>query len=229
MIMRINNFENDIALSEEYIRVLEIEDKALFANIIESIYSLCNGEESNEYILILKEDENIDFIKDVYLVLDILNIDFNDKNIVSKLYKNIKTSIDQDLEIKEKLEAQFRDTFNYLDTILVDLPFEFNYKTELKIEDLIKFYGIKLYSTEKTFIEKVLYLIDLISLLNLCEVLVFCNMKSFFTENQMEEIYKHILHNKLKIILIEGNIVDELLKYERKIRIDSYFEDYEVN
>lgn len=229
MIMRINNFENDIVISDEYVRVLEIEDKALFANIIQSVYSLCNKEESQEYILLLEEDRKLDFSKEAYLVIDILNIDFNDRKILNKLYEGISLTIDQDLEMKEKLERQFTDMFNYLDTTLIELPFEFTYKNELKIEDLLKFYGIKLYSTEKTFMEKVLYLIDLISLLDLCEVLIFCNIKSFFKEEQIEEIYKHIIHNKLKVLLIEGNIADKTLKYERKLRIDSYFEDYEVN
>lgn len=229
MIMKINNFENDISISEEYIRVIEIEDKSLFANIIQSIYSLCNKEESNEYILLTEEDRNLDFSKDVFFIVDILNIDFNERKILSKLYNNIKLSIIQNSELKEKLESNFIEMFNQLDTSLIELPFEFTYKTELKIEDLLKFYGIRLYSSEKTFIEKILYLIDLISLLNLCEVVIFCNIKSFFNDQQIQEIYKHVLHNKLKVLMIEGNLNEEILNYEKKLRIDSEFDDYEVN
>lgn len=228
MIIKISNFENDIIISDEYVRVLEILDKALFANIAQSVYALCNSQESKEYIVLLDEEKELDFTKTSYFVVDILSIDFNDRKILSKLYSRIKSLIDLDLEIKQKLEIYYRDVFNLLDLTLIELPFEFTYKTELEIEDLFKLYGIKLFNEEQSFIEKVLYLIDLISLLDLCEVLIFCNMKSFFTDEQIEEIYKHIIHNKLHVLLIEGIEAEKVLQNEKKIRIDLEFEDYEV-
>lgn len=228
MIIRVSNFQNDIIISDEYVRILEIEDKALFANIVQSINSLCCNQESKEYMVLLDEEKELDFAKNVYFIFDILNIDFNDRKILNKLYSNIKISLDSDSEIRNKIEVYFRDVFNLLDLTLVDFPFEFTYKTELEVEDLLKLYGIRLYNEGQSFMEKILYLIDLISLLDLCKVLIFCNMKSFFTDSQIEEIYKHIIHNKLNVLLIEGIIKEKTLKYEKKIRIDLDFDDYEV-
>lgn len=228
MIMRISNFENDIIISDEYIRVLEIEDKALFVNIVQSIYSLCNQQESKEYIVLLDRGKEIDFSKNVCFVFDILNIDFNDRKILNKLYLNMKLLLNSDLEIKHKLEIYYRDAFNLLDLILMELPFEFTYKTELEVEDLFKLYGIRVYNDSNSFMEKILYFIDLISLLEFCKVLIFCNMKSFFIDNQIEEIYKHIIHNKLHVLLIEGLSTGKVLRNEKKMRIDMSFDDYEI-
>ncbi len=86
MKIRISNFKNDININDEYIRVLEIEDKALFANILQSINDLCNKLESKEYIILLEEDKELDFSKSAYFIIDILNINFNDKKILNKLY-----------------------------------------------------------------------------------------------------------------------------------------------
>lgn len=228
MIIRVSNFENDIIISDEYVRVLEIEDKALFANIVQSINSLCCNQESKEYMILLDEEKELDFAKNVYFIFDILNIDFNDRKILNKLYSKIKISLDSDTEVRNKLEIYFRDVFNLLDSVLLEFPFEFTYKTELEVEELFKLYGIRLYNEGQSFMDKILYLIDLISLLDLCKVLIFCNMKSFFTDIQIEEIYKHIIHNKLNALLVEGSITEKPLQYEKKIRIDLDFDDYEV-
>lgn len=228
MIIRISNFENDIIICDEYVRVLEIEDKALFANIVQSINSLCYNQESGEYMVLLDEGKEIDFAKNVYFIFDILNIDFNDRKILNKLYSRIKSSLDSESEIRDKIEIYFRDVFNLLDSILLEFPFEFTYKTELEVEELFKLYGIRLYNEGQSFMEKILYLIDLISLLDLCKVLIFCNMKSFFTDRQIEEIYKHIIHSRLNVLLVEGVTTEKSLQYEKKIRIDLDFDDYEV-
>ena len=89
MILRISNFQNDVAISDEYIRVLEIEDRALFANIIHSIFALCNDQENKEYIVLIKEGKELPFSKNVVLISDILNFDLNDKKMLNRLYGNI--------------------------------------------------------------------------------------------------------------------------------------------
>ena len=59
MKMKVFSFENDIIFSEEYISVLQIEEKILFTRIIESI---------NSKILDI-EDENMENIVDIYNLL----------------------------------------------------------------------------------------------------------------------------------------------------------------
>ena len=228
MIMKISNFENDIVIADEYVRVLEIEDKALFINIVQSINSLCYNQDSKEYILLLDGDKELDFSKISFFVFDILNIDFNDRKILNKLYSSIKTNLFLDDEIRQKLESYHIDVFNLIDSTLLDFPFEFEYKVELVVEDLLKYYGIKLINEGQSFMEKILNLIDIVSLLDLCKLLIFCNIKSFFTNTQMEEIYKYIIHNKLNVLLLEGSSTDLVLKNEKKNRIDMDFYDYEV-
>lgn len=228
MIIRIINFENDISISNEYVRVLEIENKALFIKIVQSINSLCCNQDSDEYIILLNEDRELDFSKNAYFIFDILNIDFNDRKILNKLYTKIKSNIYLDDELRQKLEDYHIEVFNLIDSTLLELPFEFDFKAELVIEDLLKLYGIKLINEGLSFMDKLLYLIDLISLLDLYKLLILCNIKTFFTNGQLEEIYKHIIHNQLNVLLLEGSSTDLVLKNEKKNRIDIEFDDYEI-
>ncbi|NLP46855.1 MAG: type II-A CRISPR-associated protein Csn2 [Epulopiscium sp.] len=226
MIMKISNFESEIIISDEYVRVLEIENKSLFANIVQSIHSLCYNEEGKEYIVLIEEGKEIKFNKNVYFIMDILSMDVNERKILNKLYSSLKPCIN--LDMRNQIDQYLRDILNFINRILIEIPLEFNYKTEIELENIFKLYEIKLCTQDQSFIEKVFNIIDLISLLDLYKVVVFCNIKSFFTDNEMEEIYKYIVYHKLHVILLEGNLVEKTLQFEKKIRIDADFEDYEI-
>lgn len=228
MILKLNNFETDIMISDQYVRVLEICDRALFGNMVQSIYCLCNGINSKEYMLLLDGEKEVEFAKEVHFERDILGINFNDRKILAKLYAFIKGQINLDIESRQKLETYFRDIFNVLDLTLIDLPFEVNYDLNIEVEDILKLFNVKILTEELSFMEKVLCFLDLMALLDLSKLIIFCNLKSFFKDCQIEEIYKHILNNKLHVLLIEGRGSSKILSYEKKNIIDNEFEDYEL-
>ena len=60
MIMKIFSLENDITFTEEYINVLQIQDKKLFTNVINSLNDNINNiEDTKERIIILDNDIEI--------------------------------------------------------------------------------------------------------------------------------------------------------------------------
>ena len=109
MIMRIPSFENDIVFSEN-ISVLHIQNGTLFARIIGSINSLINGvEELNEKIIFIDEDEKImKASKDIMLVADIWNFDFNQKKIQSALFQKIEKIYQQEYERLSDFQTHFQ-------------------------------------------------------------------------------------------------------------------------
>ena len=90
MIMKIFSLENDIIFTEEYINVLQIQDKKLFTNVINSLNDNINNiEDTKERIIILDNDTEIKIEKEVLMFIDVFNIDFNQKKIQSALYNKI--------------------------------------------------------------------------------------------------------------------------------------------
>ena len=66
MIMKIFSLENDITFTEEYINVLQIQDKKLFTNVINSLNDNINNiEDTKERIIILDNDIEIKIEKDL--------------------------------------------------------------------------------------------------------------------------------------------------------------------
>ena len=86
MIMKIFSLENDITFAEEYINILQIQDKKLFTNVINSLNDNINNiEDTKERIIILEGDTEIKIEKEVLMIIDVFNIDFNQKKIQNAL------------------------------------------------------------------------------------------------------------------------------------------------
>ena len=99
MIMKIFSLENDIIFTEEYINVLQIQDKKLFTNVINSLNDNINNiEDTKERIIILDNDTEIKIEKEVLMFIDVFNIDFNQKKIQSALYNKIEKIYKQEFE-----------------------------------------------------------------------------------------------------------------------------------
>ena len=224
MKLKLNGFENEIEFEEETVNVISVNNVECFRNIISSINSKILGEEINEVFLLNDEKEELDMNKEVLMVLDVFNIDYNSKKILSKIYELIEEKIvmNQDFEIDNKI-FELR---NYIIEEINELPFEFIMKDEIKIMDILKMYSLKIdsYNYNK-LTEKIEFLIDIISTLKIAKILIIPNMKLFLTDEEVVEVYKYSLYNNVNLLIIERNDRKKL-KYEKKLVIDENFYDY---
>ena len=224
MKLKLNGFENEIEFEEEMVNVISVNNVECFRNIISSINSKILGEEINEVFLLNDEKEELDMNKEVLMVLDVFNIDYNSKKILSKIYELIEEKIvmNQDLEIDNKI-FELR---NYIVEEINELPFEFIMKDEIKIMDILKMYSLKIDSDNyNKLTEKIEFLIDIISTLKIAKILIIPNMKLFLTDEEVVEVYKYSLYNNVNLLIIERNDRKKL-KYEKKLVIDENFYDY---
>ena len=134
MIMKIFSLENDIIFTEEYINVLQIQDKKLFTNVINSLNDNINNiEDTKERIIILDNDTEIKIEKEVLMFIDVFNIDFNQKKIQNALYNKIEKIYKQEFERMSEFQTIFQNLLlNVLD-VFNEFPFEFNYKESIGI------------------------------------------------------------------------------------------------
>ena len=226
MIMSIIGFENKINFKEEKISILEIYDKKLFRNFISEINEQCNGEaEENNNIVLMEDSKRLKINKTIYLLTDLFNIEFNARKIINKIYslisQNIKNRQDDELE---KIILQLR---KYLTEEINEIPFEFNMNSEIDIIELLKVFEVKIDTTcYTTIVEKVEFMIDLISNLKIAEILVIPNLKTYLNAEELVEIYKYSIYNNVKLLIVENNKSNKTLIYEQKNIIDETFDEY---
>lgn len=223
MIMSIFGLENKIIFEEGKINVLEIYNKKFFRKMIE----ILNGEkeaEDNEIVL-LDNEKRADLKKNVFVLTDLFNIDFNSKKIITKIYneliENIKKRQDDELE---NLTIKLR---NYLIEEINELPFEFNINSELEINDLLKVFNLKIDTTcYTTIVEKIEFIINIIANLKIANILVIPNLKVYLDKEEIIEIYKYSLYNNIKLLVLENSSNENIENYEIKNIIDKEFDEF---
>ena len=223
MKLKINGFNNELCFDDENVTILEIKNTNCFRHIIETINDIINGEESSEIFLIDDENNEINMSKEMYMMIDLFNIEFNSKKILNKLYEKISENIDkmEDITLKNML-VNLR---NYIIQEINELPFEFTMKDEPEIVDILKIYNLKIDNFNyKNMLEKVEFLIDILATLKIANILVIPNLKIYLSKEELVELYKYSLYNEVKLFLIEKNS-GEKLQYEKILLIDENFDD----
>lgn len=223
MKLKINGFENEILFDSENVNILEIYDAKCFSHIIEILNEKINGMESNEFFLLNDENVELNISKEMYMIFDLFNIDYNSKKILTKIYDVISENIknNQDLEMT-KLIVKLR---NYIIQEINELPFEFVMNDEIEISELLKIYNLKIDSINyQNILERVELLIDIISTLKIANILVIPNLKLYLSSQELVELYKYSLYNNVRLLLIERKC-QEKLRYEKIFVIDENFND----
>ena len=218
MKFRVSFIENLIEISNEYIRCIEIENKDYFYRFI---YLLNNYNED-----ILNEDELLLMDKiDFKLVTDYFNLNINDKKILNAINKYIKENINEEnynklLKDYQKLYKSFALSLND-----IDIPLEIN--EDINIENIIKLMNPKI-KVEKNLLKNIFTLIDIFKELNIYNLLILVNIKQYLTIDELQELYKYAIYNKLSILLIDNKTYGITQKYEKKIIIDDNLHEFVI-
>ena len=220
MKLKINGFDNEIIFNDENINILEIKDSKCFTHIIKILNEKINGIESNEIFLLDNNENELNMGKEMYMIFDLFNIDYNSKKIISKIYEiiseNIKKNQDHEIE-NETIKLR-----NYIIQEINELPFEFVMKRELEISEILKLYNLKIDPINyASILERAELLIDIISTLQIAKILVLPNLKTYLSE---DELYKYSLYNNVKLLLIERYNTKKL-EYEKTMLIDETFDE----
>lgn len=223
MKLRINGFENEIIFGDKNINVLEIKDAKCFTHIIDILNQEINGIENNEIFLLDENEDELKIEKEMYLVFDLFNIDYNNKKILNKIYELINRSIKntQELDIYEMV-FKLR---NYLIQEINELPFEFVMKSDISIPEVLKLFDLRIDKSNYTnILERIEILIDLLSVLSISQILVVPNLKMYLSDEELVELYKYSLYNNVKLLVIERECTSKL-KYECIFSVDEMFND----
>ena len=223
MKLKINGFENEIIFDANNINVLVIEDSKLFVNIIDMINDKIKKIDNDEVFLVDENNNEMDMDKKAFILLDLFNIEYNTKKILDKIYDIISENIskNQDYEM-EKITLRLRD---YLINEINELPFEFIIKDEIKVNDILKLYSLKIDSENYiTILEKVELVIEMLSILKVADLLIIPNLKLYLSDEELVELYKYSMYNNIKLLVIERNQCEKL-DYEEVLVIDKFFNE----
>lgn len=203
------DLEEPIFLSEEYVRLLIIENPTLFYNIVNQLNIQINGGDGR--FVLFSDSQELSMETTGELIYDYYNLDFNDKKLLSLLYKKIEKEVTV-YHIEKIHQANTYLNCLMMD-ILEDLPFAFSCE-DITINALLKALAVKFEVDYETLEEKIICLINILVELKKCKFIAFVNLKSILSDEQLLHIYHHCNLEKICLLLIENTQLRTKLSME---------------
>lgn len=169
---------------------------------------------NQEYIQIYDEDK---LITNYIVISDIFNIDFNDKKIINKIFKDFEklSQNDMNYEKTKEIDSKIR---NYLLEIFEDTDYPVELKDDCNLSYLLKSYDLKIAEYYESFIEKLLDFIELNTTVFNTNILFTISITQYLSQEELD-----ILSNFLKekeILLINYDIINMNKKIKDYIVFD---------
>jgi CRISPR type II-A-associated protein Csn2 len=232
MKLSVFGIENEVDFAKSAIHVIEIENKPLLNSIIYSLNQLTLGYPSHEHIILSERNQILEISKQLFMISDFYNIDFNRTIILKKLYSAIEKECTADYEFKSMIDELGLNINKVMGALIHQFDYEFEMKLEYSVTDLLKFINFKFDEHNyNNIMENILGIVKVFSEFKLYSILVMVNLKCYLEIESLNEFYKSIRYSGINLLLIESNHDIMKRRYERKIWIDEDYDEilFEMN
>lgn len=222
MKMHVEFFDNDILITEEYINVIEIENKKYFYRFINSINNISSSDYPDE-IKFFEEEKELNLNGKIKLLIDYFNLEIDSKKNEKEINKYVNELLDE--ENKNNIVLNYKKIIKIYNKILNNTDLPLSVENEVSIENITKLLKISVKS-KYDLLENLLLIIDLEKTLQTYNVLFFVNLKQYLNKAELVELYKYSIYNGVNIILIDSQAYGCPNEYEKKLIIDENLEEY---
>lgn len=210
---------------DQYGEVYNIDDFSLINIAINKeeyfskfVYSLYNEEVSN-FLHIYYNEKEIDISDLCVKHFDFLNLNLNEKDNISSLYKIFKKLSYEDLG------EDIDDLVNKSNEIIRKLSFNFDFEittnSKISIEDLLKLFKVSIAEKEQiTLIENVINYFKIVSRIQNKYIFLTLFLNQYFNEKEIEVLCYELSLLNIKIINFERFFKRKNKEYEKTFMID---------
>ena len=221
MNIKINFLENIIKIDKARINNLEINNKSYFYRIVNELYKVSKGLDSEDVEIISSEKKKTN----INMILNLFDFELYTKKYLNEIIKYILFNTPEITQ--EKINKKYN---NFVLEILkliseYDLPLSVN--EEMNFQDILKNVKFSI-NNKKTVLENLFLIIDLESILKINDLLIFVNLKQYLNEADINELYKYAIYNDVKLTLIDNQLYKDKNEFENKIIIDSDLNEFVI-
>lgn len=213
------NWSRQIKLDENIIPVITIENKALFRSAVLEIYNQIAGSKSGSFVL-SNNNQEIKFSNHVDIINDYININLNDRKILTKLYNLLKNKSLEDYDSFSKISEQITE---YVQDLLFGEEFDLVQINNIDSIDIFKAVSVEIDDSNKCIPEKLLEYISISERFMDTKLFIFVNPREFFSDEEVIQIYNKILLNKTRFIIFQSRLIKPLDCREFQYIIDEDF------
>ena len=158
------------------------------------------------------------------MVSDPLHLPWDDRSLIGEVFKRIEREFLEDEELRHVVEKLDSSLAERLMELGLGMNSDYGFGLEWDLKRYLKFRGFGVGERSDA-----LFLDNLINFLSLAldagcdKVIVFVNLKSFLTKDEVKKLYDYVFYSKLKVMLLENASDANKYEYERKTVVDLLF------
>lgn len=217
MNIKVEYFDQKIAIDKDNIRVLEIENKKYFYHFVSDLYQINEIGFSDHIEFLNYEGSEVNMNGKIRIFLDYFDLGYQSKKYMNDFIKYIYKSIDE--ITKNKLNSETQKLTKLIQNIFQNSDLPLNLTENIDLEYFLKNLKFKI-NFKDNLLDNLLLLIDLERILNSSNLLIFINLKQYLTSQELIELYKYAIYNQTQIMLIDSQSYGVSLNYEKKHIID---------
>ena len=229
MLISFSGFDHPIACGDANVSVIQISNKALFARICQSLIS-GRGEGAVEpYSIWGKDGAEILPSRAFLPVVNVFDLPWKHKSLSGGLYKQFEEHLLAD-EDDRRLIRQLNEQ---LESAVAQIGFqyhgEYGFGIEWSLQRYLNAFGFGVeVSPNTSLFDNLIHFIELVADIGISETLLFVNLKTFFTEKELAELYRRLIFYGISSLLLENHDVVIQYGFEHKTVVDQHFLQYEV-
>lgn len=229
--MRISfvGFEHPIDMTSSCVHVLQIANEALFARVVESLLSGRGARAIEPYTLWGDDGEELQPSVALITIANPFELPWRHKSLMGMLNSRIEDMLLIDEDMRFQLQELNAELCSCVNKMGFQLNADYGFKVEWRLSQYLKAfsYGIDL-AGSTSLLDSLIQFIDMSADMAIKEALVFVNLKTFLTINELDDLYDRVFLRGIRILLLENHESRVHHAIERKMVVDQHFIEYEV-
>lgn len=221
MNIKINFLENIIKIEEGKINNIEINNKSYFYRIVNELYKVSKGLDSEDVEIISSEKKK----NNINMILNLFDFELYTKKYLNEIIKYILFNTPEITQ--EKINKKYNNFVLEILKLISEYDLPLNVNEEMNFQDILKNVKFSI-NNKKTILENLFLIIDLESILKINDLLIFVNLKQYLNEADIKELYKYAIYNDVKLTLIDNQLYKDKNEFENKIIIDSDLNEFVI-
>ncbi len=203
--------EHILNFTEECVNELVIENRKMFFDLINSMAMQIEGTHGDCVLSIA--DKPVEFSKYADLILQFAPFELNRRSLLTKLYSSLEKRA-QTAECYMKTAELLGELERYMLQLSEEFPFEINCQ-KLAIGSVIKALAPEIEESNKEPLEKIFAYMELVRELDRDKLFIMVNMRSYFTDEDMERFTESVCLHDFKVLLLEAFAFPKLKNTKR--------------
>ena len=206
--MNLNFHLLDEKISFEDAKILVIEDCRVFAELVKEFYYY-SGEGK---VKLFDSKQTLLKPAEILLVSDLLSFNLNSTTVLKQVYLDLENQMNEVPEVKSSIEHLAANISDIIAEQLVESELMLTYD-EITVLELIKALGVKIDDSSISHFDKLLDILKLFKYLSKKKLLIFVNVASYFSAEELGIIFEQIQLLQLEVWLIEPRKIEGFRQY----------------